>query len=132
MTDRIEKDELRDAHGAAGPTGAEREARARRRRYERPQVDIYSTDTQIVVIADMPGVRKSDLDVALDRDELAIEGTAAGRKEKESALPWGYYRRFKLKTAFNRDGINASLEGGILTVTLPKADSEQVRKISID
>ncbi|UCC73137.1 MAG: Hsp20/alpha crystallin family protein [Gemmatimonadota bacterium] len=129
--DRIEHDELREAQQSE-PTREEREARARRHRYTRPAVDIYSTDTEMVVLADMPGVRKSDLEITLDRDELVIEAKAAGRAEDESSLPWGYYRRFKLKTAFDREGITASLEGGICRISLPKAASEQTRKVKVD
>jgi HSP20 family protein len=129
--DRIDKDELRDAQQTE-PTTEEREARTRRRRYVRPPVDIYSTATEMVVVADMPGVRKGEVDVTLDRDELVIEARAAGRAEEESTLPWGYYRRFRLKTAFERDRISAGMEGGILRVTLPKAASEQTRKVKVD
>lgn len=129
--DRIERDELRETHRSE-PTSEEREARARRHRYVRPPVDIYSTGTEMVVLADMPGARKGDLNVTLDKDELVIEAKAAGRADEESTLPWGYYRRFKLKTAFDRERISARLEGGILRITLPKAASERTRRIQVD
>jgi HSP20 family protein len=129
--DRINKDELREAQQHEG-TREEREARARRRRYVRPPVDIYSTASEMVVLADMPGVQKTDLDVTVERDELVIEARATGRADQESSLPWGYYRRFRLKTAFDRDRISAALENGIVRITLPKAASEQARKVSVD
>lgn len=129
--DRINKDELREAQQHEG-TREEREARTRRRRYVRPPVDIYSTGSEMVVLADMPGVQKTDLDVTVERDELVIEAKAAGRAEQESSLPWGYYRRFRLKTAFDRDRISAALENGIVRITLPKAASEQARKVTVD
>jgi HSP20 family protein len=129
--DRIDQDELREAQRTE-PTRADREARARRLRYERPPVDIFSSESEMVVLADMPGVQKSELDITIDHDELIIEGKAAGRAEAESSLPWGYYRKFKLKTAFDRERIKARIEGGILRVTLPKAASEKAHKVSID
>ncbi|UCC48404.1 MAG: Hsp20/alpha crystallin family protein [Gemmatimonadota bacterium] len=129
---KIESDELRDVPGAGPSAGEDREARARRRHYARPAVDIYSTESEMVVLADMPGVRKGDLEITLERDELTIEGKIAGRREAESTLPWGYHRRFKLRTAFDRERIQASLEEGILRVTLPKAATEQARKIAVD
>jgi HSP20 family protein len=95
-------------------------------------VDIYSTESEMIVLADMPGVRKGDLEITLERDELTIEGKIAGRGEAESALPRGYHRRFRLRTAFDRERIRASLEEGILRVTLPKAATEQPRKIAVD
>ncbi len=129
---KIESDELRDVPGAGPSAGEDREARARRRHYARPAVDIYSTESEMVVLADMPGVRKGDLEITLERDELTIEGKIAGRREAESTLPWGYHRRFKLRTAFDREHIRAGLEEGILRVTLPKAATEQARKIAVD
>jgi HSP20 family protein len=129
--DRIDKDELREAQQSTA-TREEREARARRRRYVRPLVDIYSTGSEMVVLADLPGVQKDAVDVTVERDELDIEAKAAGRAEQESTLPWGYYRRFRLKTAFDRERIAAALENGILRISLPKAASEQARKVSVD
>lgn len=127
----IRSDELHDAPGGADPA-KERESRSRRSHYFRPEVDVYSTETEMVVLADMPGVRKEDVEVSIHRDELVIEAPAAGRKEEESSLPWGYYRRFKLRTDFDRERIHGHLDEGILRITLPKAISERSRKVSVD
>lgn len=129
--DNIRSDELHDTPGA-GDSAQERETRTRRSRYVRPDVDVYSTETEMVVLADMPGVQKQDVEVSIQRDELVIEAPAAGRKEEESSLPWGYYRRFKLRTDFDRERIHGHLEEGILRITLPKAISERSRKVSVD
>ncbi len=126
------RDELRDVQEPRASLGEEREDRFRRRNYVRPTVDIYATDLEMVVLADMAGVNKKGLDVSLDKDELVIEGRAAGREEEESALPWGYYRRFRLRTAFERGGIKAALRAGILRISLPKAPSERRQPISVD
>jgi HSP20 family protein len=125
------RDELHDVDPDPTP-GEERESRMRRRNYVRPEVDIYSTDSEMVVTADVPGVGKKDLNVTLDRDELVIEAVAAGRADDESSLPWGYYRRFRLRTSFDRDAITAHVEGGILEITLPKAASEQPKSVTVD
>jgi HSP20 family molecular chaperone IbpA len=127
-----DRDELRDLQEARPSSDEERQARRRRRNFARPPVDIYATDTEMVVLADMPGVQKGDLDITLERDELIIEARAAGREKEESALPWGYYRRFKLRTAFDRNRIQASLKGGVLRITLPKAPSERPQKVAVD
>lgn len=125
-----EKDELRDP-GVDRPPDEEAEGQARRRHYARPSVDIYATETEMVVLADLPGVKKSDLDITLERDELIIEAKVEGREKQESKLPWGYHRRFKLRTPFERDRIRASLEGGILHITLPKSASERAKKVEV-
>lgn len=126
-----DRDELRDVEQTVSPK-EEREARFLRRNFARPAVDIFSTDSDMVVLADLPGVKKADVDITIDRDDLVIEMPVAGRADAESALPWGYYRRFRLRTNFDRDGINAHLEGGILRITLPKAASEKAKKVSVD
>ena len=124
-------DELQDVEGGESTEGGERETHTRKRRYIRPAVDIYSTSDETVVLADMPGVHKTDLDVRVEGDDLLIEARAAGRMEEESALPWGYHRRFRLRSAFDRDRIAADYEDGILRVTLPKLSAEDTRKIEI-
>lgn len=124
------RDELRDSNEES-ISSDEREARLRRRRYARPDVDIFSTPSEMVVLADMPGVLKSDVEVTVQHDDLVVEGPVAGRAERESALPWGYHRRFHLKTAFDRGGIQASLQGGVLRVVLPKASSERPQKVTV-
>jgi len=126
-----DRDEIRDVEQGVSPK-EEREERFRRRNFVRPVVDIYSTDSDMVVLADLPGVKKSDLDITIDRDDLVIEAPAPGRLASESTLPWGYYRRFRLRTNFDRDAIKANLEAGILTVTLPKAASEKAKKVAVD
>jgi HSP20 family molecular chaperone IbpA len=124
-------DEIRDVEQGVSPKD-EREERFRRRNYVRPAVDIYATDADMVVLADLPGVKKRDLDITIERDDLVIEAPAPRRAASESTLPWGYYRRFRLRTNFERDGITANLEAGILTVTLPKAASEKAKKVAVD
>jgi HSP20 family protein len=106
--------------------------RGRRRNYVRPPVDIYATDTEIVVLADVPGVRRGDVEVTLERDELIVEARAAGREEEESPLPWGYYRRFRLRTPFERERIRARLKGGVLQITLPKAVSAGPQRVAVE
>ncbi len=122
-------DEIRDDDSTH--FGSESEERSRRRRYARPAVDIHSNDKEITVVADVPGMKKSDLDVTVDGDDLVIDGPAASRQERESALPWGYYRRFRLRSLIDKDRIGASLEGGVLRVTLPRAAPEPAKKVNI-
>jgi len=125
------EDEIRDAQPDPN-LEQDRDVRLRRRRYARPPVDIFSTDSEMVVLADMPGVAKADLDVTLEGDELVIEAPAAGRADEESGLPWGYYRRFKLRTPFERDRILARLEAGVLEIRLPKSQSQRAKKVTIE
>lgn len=129
---RIHDDELRDTAHERPDATEERQSRARRRNFERPAVDIYSTETEMVVLADMPGVQKPELDITLEGDELVIEGSIHERRRRESALPWGFYRRFKLRTPFDRERIRARLQDGILKISLPKPGGTQARKVSVE
>ncbi len=108
------------------------ESSRKRRRYARPAVDIFSSDKEIRVVADVPGLKKSDLEVTIDGDDLVIEGPVAGRKERESKLPWGYHRRFRLRSSIDRDRLRAHLEGGVLEIALPRTPREPAKKVVVD
>ena len=120
-------DEIRDDR----PQESSAESERHHRRYARPPVDIFSDDHAITLIADVPGMRKQDLEVVIEEDDLVMEGPVAGRADRESSLPWGYYRRFRLRSAIQRENIRAQLEGGILQVTLPRRPREPSQKIDV-
>lgn len=124
-----ERNEIQDAETVS--TG-NRERRTRHLRYVRPAVDIHSTDSEVVLLADVPGVRKSELVVEVEGDYLAIEGRVAGRRERESALPWGYHRRFRLSPGIDRDRIKARLEDGVLRVRLSKVGRADSKRVEIE
>lgn len=113
----------------------EREVKERgsgRRRYAKPAVDIYSSASQVVLLADVPGVTKESLDVRLEGDELVLEGAAAGRAEAESRLPWGYYRRFRLSSAIEREAVHARLENGVVRIELGKVGAGGARRVEVE
>lgn len=121
-------DEIRDDRPQTDSPDAQR----RRRRYARPAVDIYSDEQAITLVADVAGMRKSDLELVIEDDDLVIEGPVPARAHRESALPWGYYRRFRLRSAIQRDDISARLEGGVLRVTLPRQPRQPSQKIEVE
>ena len=103
-----------------------------------PQVDIYSTDSNIVILADMPGVAEEDMDIMLEKDVLTITGYVSETVVPEAyELARGEYgigdfqRSFTLPNEIDRDNIEASLSQGVLRVTLPKAPEAQTRKITV-
>ena len=118
------------------PDGAER---TRASRVYVPNVDIYSADDSIVILADMPGVAEKDIDIMLDKDVLTINGyISTGQDMPEGyELVHGeygigdYQRSFTLPDEVDRDNIDASLSHGVLRLTLPKAPEAQVRKITV-
>ena len=114
-----------------------REESTRPGNYFRPQVDIFETADEITLVADMPGVPPDGVDVRLEGDELIIEGQV--RPEDYAGLKplhveygvGGYYRRFTIGEAIDREGIKAQMKNGVLTLHLPTAAHARMRRISV-
>lgn len=106
------------------------------RTYE-PDVDILESATGLTITADLPGVRKDDLEIELREDVLTIHGRV-GVSEYEGLRPiygeynvGNYYRRFRLGEVVDQGKISANLEDGVLTLALPKKEKAQPRRITI-
>ncbi|MDR2549263.1 MAG: Hsp20/alpha crystallin family protein [Desulfobulbus sp.] len=104
--------------------------------YFAPHVDIYETDREVTVIADMPGVTVEGVDLALEDNILTIQGHRApqaqpGRIILEEYEIGHYLRRFTVAESIDQEKIAASLADGVLTVRLPKAVPAQPRKIEV-
>ncbi len=107
----------------------------------RPWVDVYETDTEVVVKMEIPGVAKEDLDLTLGEGELTVKGEA--RKDEE-VNEEGYYRRERRYGAFARkvelpapvvaDKAKATFTDGVLHVRMPKAEEakEKAKKVEIE
>ncbi len=101
-----------------------------------PAVDIYETEDSITLLADLPGVKKDDLDINVEDKELTITGlvdgdTSSGEKIYAEYGIGGYTRNFKLGDTIDQSKINASLKDGVLTLVLPKAERLKARKIEV-
>ncbi len=104
--------------------------------YFTPAVDIYETEKELVLLADIPGVESDGLGIDLKDDNLSIVGRAApAREEGESLLEeyrtGSYFRNFLVTDAVDQSAITASLADGVLKVVLPKAAKAIPRKIPI-
>jgi HSP20 family protein len=105
-----------------------------------PNVNIYNGDNDILVVAEMPGVRQEDLEVSLTGDTLVIKGRKDLGVENEDKVR--FERRERGSGEFNRviilpdsvggDNMQARLKDGILTVTLPKSESAKPRQITVE
>jgi HSP20 family protein len=109
----------------------------RRVQYATPLVDVESTEEGYTIRAEMPGVDKSGLEITVDNGELTIIGH---RHSSESTGELVYHeirnndfrRVYELDPAIDTTKISARMEQGILTLTLPKAESVKPRKIAVD
>jgi len=106
-------------------------------KYFIPAVDIYETEAEVTVIAEMPGVTASGIDVTLEDDVLTIRG----RKEAEE-LPnarillqeyetGNYQRLFTVAETIDQEKIKASMHNGMLKVVLPKMEPAKPRRIEV-
>jgi HSP20 family protein len=109
----------------------------RNRRVFIPPADIYETEDAIVVLADMPGVTDTSIDITLEKNVLTIQGftppqAEAGLRLLYSESPEGNYRRvFLLSEEVDRDGIQATVKNGVLKLILPKSIKAKARKITV-
>jgi len=105
------------------------------KRYMTPPVDIYETEGNLVLIADLPGVSKDSLDVSLGDDTLTIQGRAnhyaAGDLIQREYELLNFFRQFELGEKVDRSRITAELKHGVLTLNLPKAEVAKSRKIGV-
>ena len=106
-------------------------------RYYVPYTDIYETDDALSVVMEMPGVERTNLNVALENDVLRVDGQIdfskyEGMEPVYTEYNVGHYTRsFTLSNKIDREQISALLDDGVLTLTLPKAQETQPRRISI-
>ena len=102
-----------------------------------PAVDIFENEKQVTVIAEMPGVPLEKIDVSLDEDLLTITGVKQPDEPPDSRILFkeyetgNYLRRFTLAESIDRENVQATLNDGMLTITLPKSTPAQPKKIEI-
>jgi len=102
-----------------------------------PATDIYETQEQLIVLADMPGVKQDGVDITLEQNILTIYGHVDQPEFPGYSLTYaeygmGSYRRvFALSNEIDREGIQASVKNGVLKLILPKSKRAMPRKISV-
>jgi HSP20 family protein len=102
-----------------------------------PPVDIFETDQEIMVLADMPGVAAKDLMIDLRENVLTLSATVASpEKPKEVDVlreyrTGNYYRKFSLSEVIDQAKIEAELKDGVLRLSLPKVVAAAPRKIAV-
>lgn len=106
-------------------------------KYFVPAVDIFETDKQVTVTAEMPGVSGEGVDISLEDDVLTIRGSKQPEEQTDARIllqeyETGHYlRRFTVSEAIDQEKIEASMNDGLLTVVLPKTTPAQPRKIEV-
>jgi HSP20 family protein len=112
-------------------------ARERNRSIFQPRIDLWESQTDWNLIAELPGVRAEDLEIVAKDGTLTIEGRIYDRTIPGAELRRGEYnigdfrRSFHLGESLATEGAEATLKDGVLSLRLPKHESVLPRKIPI-
>lgn len=103
-----------------------------------PSLDVYETPENVVVKAQIPGVKPEEVEITVKGNYLAISGES---KEESETKDKNYLRRETRVGSFSRmvelpsnlqsDKADAQFENGILTITFPKAEQAKAKKITV-
>ena len=102
-----------------------------------PSVDIFETERELTLLADLPGVTAENLNIDLRENTLTLTGEVAPleRADEEDILieyeTGKYYRQFSLSNVIDQSKIDAKLNDGVLRLTLPKVEAAKPRKIEV-
>ena len=102
-----------------------------------PAVDVFETEKNITILADLPGVKAEDLSIDLKDNILTLSG---GVQDTESENEVNvireyetgrYFRQFSLSEVIDQSKIDAKLTDGVLKLVLPKVEAATPRKITV-
>ena len=111
-----------------------RENKQKNDQYISASADIFETEEGLTMIADMPGLDDKSLDISIDQGVLTIKGDApAGAGDcphREFAMA-GYWRQFLLTDTFDAGKAEASINQGVMTLKIPKAEAAKPKRIAV-
>ena len=101
-----------------------------------PRVDIYETDKELTLFAEMPGVRGEDVNLRYENGELMLHGKVQPKANGRTMLLHEYddgdfYRVFRIDESIDASKIDAECKNGIVTVHLPKVEAVRPRQITV-
>ncbi len=118
-------------------TNTDEKERTRDRRVYIPRTDIFETENEIVVLADIPGCDEKSIDITLEKNILKIDGYVDFTPPEGYALYYSeygigdYQRTFSLSDEIDREHIEAKVKDGVLKLVLPKAGPAKTHKITV-
>lgn len=103
-----------------------------------PNVDIFETENQIVLEAELPGMKRDDFEVSIENNVITLKGERRFEKEDEGdnyhrvERAYGAFTRsFSLPRTVSAEGTAADFRNGVLKVTLPKREEAKARRIEV-
>ena len=103
-----------------------------------PAVDIHETEHELVVKADLPGVKPEELDVRVENNILTIRGERKFEKKvnednylRVERSYGSFSRSFSLANTMNTEAIKADYNDGVLTLSIPKREEAKPKQIKV-
>jgi HSP20 family protein len=104
-----------------------------------PAVDIYESEHELVVKADLPDIDPKDLDIRVENNILTIRGERKFEKKvnednylRVERAYGSFARSFTLANTVNSDAIKAEYQNGVLTLTIPKKEEAKPKQIKVN
>src|SRR5881296_4709163 len=104
-----------------------------------PAVDIYETEHELVVKADLPEIDPKDLDIRVENNILTIRGERKFEKKvnednylRVERAYGSFARSFTLANTVNSDAIKADYQNGVLTLNIPKREEAKPKQIKVN
>ena len=104
-----------------------------------PAVDIYETEHELVVKADLPDIDPKDLDIRVENNILTIRGERKFEKQvnedkylRVERSYGSFARSFTLANTVNAEAIKADYQNGVLTLTIPKREGAKPKQIKVN
>jgi HSP20 family protein len=103
-----------------------------------PAVDIYETENEVVLTAEIPGIEENDIEIKVEDNTLTLRGERKFEKETKEEnyhrieRAYGsFFRSFTLPAFVDQDRIEAEHENGVLKIRMPKRAELKPRKVKI-
>ena len=103
-----------------------------------PKVDVIDRDAELLVKAELPGIKREDLDISVTEDSVTIKGESKQETKEETGEYYrseisrkSYYRTLALPCDVDTDRVEASFSDGVLELTLPKQKEANRRKVEV-
>jgi len=102
-----------------------------------PNVDIVENAEELLVLADMPGIKAEDVDINFENGTLTLHGKVADRQPENTNYllreyeVGDFHRSFQVSEAIDAEKIYAEYHDGVLTLHLPKTEAVKPRKIAV-
>ena len=110
---------------------------SRAERELRLPLDVYTTPSEIVIIANVPGLKPEDVNITLENDTLSVSGEIKAPMENVDYVfqerSYGKFSRvLTINVPVDNDKVEATFDSGVLTITLPKAEAARPKVIKVE